>query len=100
MAIKSLVDHLIKGGIEMRKKWFIVVISSLFIVAIIGCPKPAITQPKPFKIGYVAGLTGPLAIYSIPCLTGMKYVTEEINRAGGIQGRQVEIIVRDGKRET
>src|SRR5271157_2886157 len=83
----------------MKRKSLSVAISLLAcMLIVIVSAKPAMTQTKePFKIGYVGGLTGPFAVYNVPALTGIKYAIEEINQAGGFQGRPVEIIVRDGK---
>jgi branched-chain amino acid transport system substrate-binding protein len=98
MEIKKLHFHFIKGGTEMKGKWLTVAVPILLcIVLVIGWTKPATTQPKPFKIGYVGGLTGFLAIYNVPALAGIKYAVEEINKEGGFLGRPVELIVRDGK---
>jgi branched-chain amino acid transport system substrate-binding protein len=84
---------------EMRRKALAVLVSLLVCtVVMIASTNPAMSQTKqPFKIGYVGGLTGPFAVYNVPALTGIKYAIEEINQAGGFQGRPVEIIVRDGK---
>src|SRR5208282_583066 len=68
------------------------------MLIVIGSAKSAMAQAKqPFKIGYIGGLTGPFAVYTLPAVTGIKYAIEEINQAGGFLGRPVELIVRDGK---
>jgi branched-chain amino acid transport system substrate-binding protein len=93
-----MADRLTWGGGAVRRKSLAVAVSIvLFIVASTGWIKPAAAQSKTFKIGYVGGLTGPFAVYNVPALAGIRYAVEEINQAGGFQGRPVEIIVRDGK---
>jgi branched-chain amino acid transport system substrate-binding protein len=67
-----------------------------FAVLVVGV-NVANAQPKTFKIGFIGGLTGPLAFQAVPALEGTKYVIEEVNQTGGFQGRQVELIARDGK---
>lgn len=82
----------------MKRKALTVLLSMLVCtVIVIIWTKPATAQPKPFKIGYVGGLTGPFAVYNVPALAGIKYAIEEINQEGGFQGRPIELIVRDGK---
>ncbi len=49
------------------------------------------------KIGVVENLTGSQASLDQPSLNGVKLALKEINDAGGVLGKKVEIIVRDGK---
>jgi branched-chain amino acid transport system substrate-binding protein len=83
----------------MRRKSLIGAVSMLVcMLVVMAWAKPGMTQTKqPFKIGYVGGLTGPFAVYNVPALAGIKYAVEEINKEGGLQGRPIELIVRDGK---
>lgn len=82
----------------MKRITLIVVVTMLVCVTIvIAWTKPATAQSKPFKIGFIGGLTGPLAFQAVPALAGTKYVFEEVNKAGGFKGSQVELIAKDGK---
>ncbi|MBI3991678.1 MAG: ABC transporter substrate-binding protein [Candidatus Lambdaproteobacteria bacterium] len=49
------------------------------------------------KIGYVGGISGVCGSLTPPAIKAMKMATEEINNAGGIMGRPVEVIYRDSK---
>ena len=49
------------------------------------------------KIGVVENLSGSQASLDQPSLNGIKLALKEINDAGGVLGKKVEIIVRDGK---
>jgi branched-chain amino acid transport system substrate-binding protein len=49
------------------------------------------------KIGYVGGITGACAGLTSYAIKAMKLATDEINKSGGILGRQVEVIYRDSK---
>lgn len=81
-----------------RRVWVMAAIFVVCLAIVVGWSQSAISQTKqPFKIGYVGGLTGPLAVYTLPAVQGIKYAIEEINKEGGFQGRPVELIVRDGK---
>ncbi len=49
------------------------------------------------KLGAILPLTGDAAEYGLPEQAGMQIALEEINAAGGIDGRQLEIIFEDAK---
>lgn len=57
------------------------------------------TAKGPIKIGYVGALSGETALWGQAGLNGMIMAMEEINAAGGILGKQVEIVDYDGKGE-
>jgi branched-chain amino acid transport system substrate-binding protein len=50
---------------------------------------------EPIKIGMVDPLTGVLSALAQSEVDGAKYATAEINKKGGILGRQVELLVED-----
>jgi branched-chain amino acid transport system substrate-binding protein len=50
---------------------------------------------KPFKIGIVYPLSGPMTITTEGIFTGNKVAVDELNKLGGIQGRRIEFVVRD-----
>lgn len=51
----------------------------------------------PIKVGVILALTGPAATYGAAERRGIEAVTEKVNAEGGINGRKVEIVVRDSK---
>ena len=57
--------------------------------------KPAIAAKEPIMIGYLPALTGPSSSTGIGINRGIQLAVQEINAAGGIDGRQIELIVRD-----
>ena len=59
--------------------------------------KSAAKESETLKIGATAPLTGPLAIYGVTATNGSKLAMEEINKNGGILGKQVEFMVLDSK---
>ena len=61
--------------------------------------KPAIAAKEPILIGYLPALTGPSSSTGIGINRGVELAVREINAAGGIDGRQVELIVRDTQSE-
>jgi len=57
--------------------------------------KPAIAAKDPILIGYLPAVTGPSSSTGIGISRGTELAVEEINKAGGIDGRQIELITRD-----
>lgn len=49
----------------------------------------------PIRIGWLSSLTGPLSSAAIAENQGVQFAVDEINRAGGIDGRKLELITRD-----
>ncbi len=52
---------------------------------------------EPFRIGIMESLTGPGETYGNVALQAKQMAVDEINAAGGINGRMLEIIVEDSK---
>ena len=61
--------------------------------------KPAIAAKEPIMIGYLPALTGPSSSTGVGINRGVQLAVQEINAAGGIDGRQIELIVRDTQSE-
>jgi branched-chain amino acid transport system substrate-binding protein len=55
---------------------------------------PAAAQ-EPIKIGWLPALTGPLSSASIAEDKGVQFAIDEINAAGGINGRKLQLVTRD-----
>src|SRR6202167_4684441 len=60
-----------------------------------GLAKPAIAAKDPIQIGYLPALTGPSSSTGVGINRGIQLAVDEINAAGGIDGRQIELITRD-----
>src|ERR1700757_4170520 len=56
---------------------------------------PAIAAKDPIPVGYLPALTGPSSSTGIGINRGIQLAVQEINAAGGIDGRQLELITRD-----
>ena len=57
--------------------------------------RPAIAAKEPILMGYLPALTGPSSSTGIGINRGVQLAVEELNAAGGIDGRQIELITRD-----
>lgn len=54
-------------------------------------------KKEPIKVGFLAPLSGPLAVVGEDEIKGAELAIKEINAAGGILGRPVELVVIDTK---
>ncbi len=57
-------------------------------------------KPDPIKIGVFLSLTGSTSAYGISANNSFKLAAEEVNKSGGINGRQVELITEDDHSNT
>jgi len=64
-------------------------------VAAATIARPAIAAKDPILIGYLPAVTGPSSSTGIGITRGTQLAVDEINKAGGIDGRMIEIIQRD-----
>lgn len=58
---------------------------------------PFVHAAETIKIGVVLPFSGGLEIYAEQDINGVKMAVKEANEAGGVLGRQIELIVTDGK---
>ena len=54
-----------------------------------------VVQAQPIKVGWLSSLTGPLSSAAIAENQGVQLAVDEINKAGGILGRPIELLTRD-----
>jgi branched-chain amino acid transport system substrate-binding protein len=69
----------------------LLVFSLLVFLVLAACS----AEREPVRIGFLAGLSGRLSDLGEAGRNGAQIAVDEVNRAGGINGRQVELIVRD-----
>ncbi len=70
----------------------------LLAVTACGDPAPAAkATPLPVRIGAIYNLTGDQSVLDSPSLDGARLAVERINAHGGLLGRRVELLERDGQ---
>ena len=88
--------------LKLNKNALVVFVLMLFVALSAGCggqkaAETTYTEPETVKIGFLGALTGSVASYGQNTLEGMKLASEEINAAGGINGKQIVIIENDDR---
>ena len=79
-----------------------IALASITCVALAGvslawaAPAKADDKP-PLKVGVLEDHSGDIAIFTMPKVHGAHLAVDEINAAGGILGRKVEIVTYDNK---
>ncbi|MEO5863286.1 MAG: urea ABC transporter substrate-binding protein [Burkholderiales bacterium] len=68
------------------RKFLLALASAVSITAVLSGPTLA---ADPIKIGLLEDVSGDLSVYGKPKLNGSLLAVEEINKAGGIMGRQI-----------
>ena len=74
----------------------LVVMFALSIFAFAGC-SPSESSEDVTKIGFIGPMSGDAAIYGTSANEGAQLAAQEINAAGGINGKNIEIIAYDTK---
>ena len=71
-----------------------VILLSLTLIAVVTV---FAAESGTVKIGFMGALTGDVAMYGQPTLAGMKMAADEVNKAGGINGKKIEIVEADNR---
>lgn len=68
---------------------------ALVLVFLLGCMALPLYAADTIKIGEIATVTGDFAAYGVAEVESVKIAVDEINKSGGILGKQVEVIMYD-----
>ena len=80
----------------MKRVGVLLILCSLFSFFLISQVPPTFGQ-EPVYVGLMAPMTGDYAEYGMFFKEGMGLAIDEINKAGGIRGRTVEMVVGDSR---
>lgn len=82
-----------------RNTGFTAKLNATLGVAIISLFCGSCAPPEPIRIGFVSGASGRVADLGIVGRNGAQLAVELRNRAGGVAGRPVELIIRDDEQD-
>ena len=95
-----IVTNINKIHYSMKKiAWIIVVVIIVALgVSFFGSSaKNSTKETGPIKIGFIAPLTGDAASYGQNAKSAVEIAVDEVNKSGGVNGRQIEVVYEDGK---
>jgi branched-chain amino acid transport system substrate-binding protein len=72
-------------------------LGSIFAAAAVAAVSLHVQAADPIKIGLMAESTGPNAEAGVYQINGAKMALDEINKAGGVMGRQLELRIEDNQ---
>ena len=73
----------------------VTLVDAVLLISLFSCKNRQDVTKEPIKLGYIGPMTGSSAKYG--SFEAVSLAIEEINSAGGIQGRKVMLIAEDGK---
>ena len=83
-------------GILSMKRIATLCLPLVLVLAVVACDRDS-SEDEPFRIGVMESLTGPGETYGTVANQAKQMAVEEINAAGGIDGRMLELVVEDSK---
>lgn len=104
MAVLSDFMHLPRktiGRLEMlqRRTWLSTAVATIFSIALApsGCKKSGPSAQAEWRVGVYLSLSGADTSFGVDTREGIELAAEEINRAGGIKGKPIKLLVEDDK---
>ena len=79
----------------MKRIFALALVVVLCLGCLAACSGGKTTESKTIKIGYLGPLSGNVAQYGIAVQNGVKLYVDQLNKAGGINGKQVELVSYD-----
>ncbi len=76
----------------MKKRLFVVLLALVMALSLMA---PAMMEADTIKIGAIGVLTGDYSKYGLAAKEGVDLYIKQVNAAGGVLGKQVEIIWED-----
>ena len=80
-----------------RQRLFVLGLLTVLVLTLHGCGEDASESSEPFRIGVMESLTGAGETYGTVASQAKQMALDEINAAGGVNGRPLEFIVEDSK---
>lgn len=90
-----------RGKLKFKTSFFAVLFAVCAMLLVSACADDGageaeeVAELEPIKIGVVGVHTGDLASYGLPTVKAAELVAERLNALGGINGREIELVVED-----
>ena len=81
----------------LHQRFIVLCMLPVLALGVIACGGGDDGQDEPFRIGVMESLTGPGETYGTVASQSKQMAADEINAAGGIDGRMLEFVVEDSK---
>jgi len=81
------------------KRYSVIFLLVLSMLIFAGCSQSASTNQNVIKIGVNYELSGKVATYGQSSVEGIELAIEQINEAGGINGKKIQLVKYDNKSE-
>ena len=81
---------------NLASKWLIL-LALLAVMALVAAACTSDDSEEPFVIGVMDSVTGPGESYGTVIVQAKQLAADEINAAGGINGRELKLVVEDSK---
>ena len=82
---------------KMKKFVSVLLLAVMCTMMLTSCGAKKEEEPETYKIGFIGPLTGATSMYGNAVMNGAAMYFEELNKNGGINGRQVEFITMDSE---
>ncbi|HEX7297326.1 MAG TPA: ABC transporter substrate-binding protein, partial [Pyrinomonadaceae bacterium] len=79
------------------KRLIVVIIISILLFGCSRQPDPNQRDRSPLKIGFFGDLSGPTFNFGQSAKNGMLMAVDQINLAGGINGRKLDVVIEDDR---
>lgn len=74
-----------------------ILIASIVVASLLSACQPQGAGGDKVRVGVFMSLTGTTANFGISSVNGIKLAAKEVNDAGGINGKQIELLVQDDR---
>jgi branched-chain amino acid transport system substrate-binding protein len=83
----------------MKRILFMLLSTALLLTAFVACERKgeqgAVSESGPIKVGVYADLSGQTSSFGQSTVNGIQMAADEINKAGGINGREIKLVIED-----
>jgi branched-chain amino acid transport system substrate-binding protein len=83
----------------MRRLYGLAAFLLVVTLVLAGCRGAPEAPAEPYKVGVTGAITGPAAVTAVGKNEGFRIFFQKLNEEGGIDGRQVQVMIEDDRAE-